>query len=67
MDMREDTRNQPRPMSHEQQRLVAELETIENDFKALCHKIGSSRELSLAVTNIEQASMWAIRHVLGSQ
>ena len=26
-------------------------------------KIGSSREMSLAITNAEQAAMWAVKHV----
>lgn len=28
-----------------------------------CNEIGRSRELSLAVTNTEQAVMWAVKHV----
>lgn len=62
----EEVRNQPRPRSHEQQMQVAELQNLEADFVALCNKIGRSRELSLAVTNMEQASMWAVRHILGA-
>lgn len=65
MDLREETRNQLRPMSHEQRMQVSELQNIEVDFITLCNKIGKSRELSLAITNIEQATMWAIRHLLG--
>ncbi len=58
-------RNDPPPRSQEQQLLVTELQNLEADFVALCNKIGKSRELSLAVTNMEQASMWAVRHLLG--
>ncbi len=32
-------------------------------FWDLCEEIGSSRELSLAKTKIEEAVMWAIKHV----
>lgn len=32
-------------------------------FIAECKKIGQSRELSLAITNAEQAVMWAVKHV----
>ena len=46
---------------------VDELRNLENDFIDLCNKIGKSRELSLAVTNMEQASMWAVRHLIGAQ
>jgi hypothetical protein len=59
--------NAPKPLSREQQMLLTEFQTLEVDFRTLCHKVGSSRELSLAVTNMEQASMWAIRHVLGTK
>ena len=32
-------------------------------FIEACNAIGKSRELSLAVTNAEQAVMWAVKHV----
>jgi hypothetical protein len=32
-------------------------------FILKCGSIGKSRELSLAVTNAEQAVMWAVRHI----
>jgi len=64
MDTREATYNQLAPLSGEQSMQVAELRGLEADFILLCNKIGKSRELSLAVTNMEQASMWAVRHVL---
>jgi len=32
-------------------------------FIAKCQEIGASRELSLAITNAEQAVMWAVKHV----
>jgi hypothetical protein len=66
MDTREETRNQPRPVSHEQRMQVDELRRLEYDFIDLCNRIGKSRELSLAVTNMEQAGMWAIRHIIGA-
>lgn len=52
------------PMSREQEIQLRELQGLEVDFIAVCSKIGSSRELSLAVTNMQQATMWAARHVL---
>lgn len=64
MDTREVTRNQPLPLSHEQQQQMAEIQALEADFVALCKRIGTSRELSVAVTNMEQAGMWALRHIL---
>jgi len=32
-------------------------------FIAACQAIGSSRELSLAITKIEEAAMWSVKHV----
>ena len=32
-------------------------------FIAKCQEIGGSRELALAITNAEQAVMWAVKHV----
>ena len=46
----------------EKQQMV-ELKDIGAAFIAKCHEIGGSRELSLAVTNAEQAVMWAVKHV----
>lgn len=33
------------------------------DFLTLCDAIGTSREMSLAKTKIEEAVMWAVKHV----
>ena len=33
------------------------------DFITLCDTIGSSRELSVAKTKMEEAVMWAVKHV----
>ena len=32
-------------------------------FHELCGRIGASRELSLAKTKIEEAVMWAVKHI----
>jgi hypothetical protein len=61
------SRNQQTPLSHEQAAFLTELQGLEADFISLCGKMGKSRELSLAITNMEQASMWAIRHLLGTK
>lgn len=46
----------------EKQQMV-ELKDIGAAFIAKCQEIGGSRELSLAITNAEQAVMWAVKHV----
>jgi hypothetical protein len=33
------------------------------DFIQQCNMIGQSRELSLAITKMEEAVMWAVKHV----
>jgi hypothetical protein len=62
----EKTSNPSRVLSQEQQMLMTELQGLETDFVNLCNRVGKSRELSLAITNMEQAGMWAFRHVLGT-
>lgn len=63
----EETRNPARTLSQEQSMLMSEFQNLENDFVALCNRTGKSRELSLAVTNMQQAAFWACRHVLGDK
>jgi len=33
------------------------------EFVELCQAVGGSREMSLAITNAEQAVMWAVKHI----
>ena len=42
---------------------MVELKDLGAAFIQKCNEIGKSRELSLAVTNAEQAVMWAVKHV----
>lgn len=42
---------------------MVELKDIGAAFIAKCQEIGGSRELALAITNAEQAVMWAVKHV----
>ena len=67
MSGEEATRNSARVLSQEQSMLMTELQNLENDFIALCNKTGKSRELSLAITNMQQAAFWALKHVLGDK
>ena len=63
----EATRNHGKPVSQEQSMLLTEFQNLENDFVALCNETGKSRELSLAITNMQQAAFWAAKHVLGDR
>lgn len=33
------------------------------NFYNLCEQVGNSREMSLAKTKIEEAVMWAVKHI----
>lgn len=52
-----------RVLSDEEKAQMVALKDIGAAFIAKCNEIGKSRELSLAVTNAEQAVMWAVKHV----
>jgi len=44
----------------------ADMQTLKDlglAFIDKCNALGKSRELSIAVTNAEQAVMWAVKHV----
>lgn len=62
----ESLRNSGKTLSKEQQLLLTELQSLESDFIALCNRTGKSRDLSLAITYMEDAAMRAVRHVIGS-
>jgi hypothetical protein len=52
-----------RVLSDDEKAQMLALKDIGAAFIAKCNEIGKSRELSLAVTNAEQAVMWAVKHV----
>jgi len=56
-------RHQYRVLSDEEKAQMVALKDLGAAFIAKCNEIGKSRELSLAVTNAEQAVMWAVKHV----
>lgn len=51
------------PLSKEEQANLSAVKDLEAEFIALCTWLGASRDLSLAITYIENASMRAQRHV----
>jgi hypothetical protein len=55
--------NEQRPLSKEEQAQISAIRDLETEFIALCNALGVSRDLSLAITYCEDASMRAIRHV----
>lgn len=67
-------RHSYRPLTEPEKVLVVRLKDVGSEFLALLHQAGgtdpdndrlASRELSLAQTKIEEAIMWAVRHVGG--
>lgn len=52
-----------RVLSDAEKQQMLELKDLGAAFIAKCNEIGKSRDLSLAVTNAEQAVMWAVKHV----
>jgi hypothetical protein len=69
-DSTENKRTVNNVMRHEY-RVLADHEKIQMrtlkdlglEFVVYCDTIGSSRELSLAKTKIEEAAMWAVKHI----
>ncbi|MCB1537338.1 MAG: hypothetical protein KDJ44_22175 [Rhodoblastus sp.] len=56
-------RHQYRVLTDEEKEAVVALKDKGAEFIALCQSRGASRELSIAITKIEEAVMWAVKHV----
>lgn len=56
-------RHQYRVLTDQEKQQMVELKDLGAAFLAKCDEVGSSREMSLAKTNAEQAVMWAVKHV----
>lgn len=56
-------RHKYRVLSDDEKAQMVKLKDLGAAFIFECEKLGKSRELSLAVTNAEQAVMWAVKHV----
>lgn len=52
-----------RVLSDDEKAQMIALKDLGAAFIAKCNEVGKSRELSIAVTNAEQAVMWAVKHV----
>ena len=52
-----------RVLSDIEKQQMVDLKDAGAAFIAKCQEIGGSRELALAITNAEQAVMWAVKHV----
>ena len=56
-------RHQYRELSEAEKEQMLKIKDLGADFLTQCDGIGTSRELSLAKTKIEEAVMWAVKHV----
>ena len=58
-------RHKYRVLSDEEKAHMQKVKDMGLEFYAYVHSIGSTRELSLAKTKIEEAVMWAVKHITG--
>ncbi len=59
-------RHQYRVLSDEEKTQMVTLKTLGSDFVVYCDIVGQgnySRELSIAKTKMEEAVMWAVKHI----
>jgi hypothetical protein len=56
-------RHEYRILSDDEKAQMKNLKDLGLAFVEACNAIGKSRELSLAITNAEQAVMWGVKHV----
>ena len=56
-------RHNYRVLSDAEKQQMVELKDLGAALITKCNEIGKSRELALAITNAEQAVMWAVKHV----
>lgn len=58
-------RHEYRILSEEEKAQVKGFKDLGEEFVRNCRQIGASRDLSLAITHMEDAVMRAVRHVTG--
>jgi hypothetical protein len=56
-------RHQYRVLSQGEKDLMQTMKDMGLKFFELCERTGQSRELAIAKTKIEEAVMWAVKHV----
>lgn len=58
-----DTRLNYRELTDAEKDMIGFIKRQQQQFIDYCRSLGSSRELSLAITKAQEASMWAVNHV----
>lgn len=56
-------RHQYRVLTDEEKAAMQKIKDMGLDFHTYIESLGKSRELSLAMTKIEEAVMWAVKHL----
>lgn len=56
-------RHQYKVLTDNEKAQMLALKDLGQAFIDLCNEIGGSRELSLAITNMQQAVFWSVNHV----
>lgn len=56
-------RHQYRVLSDGEKASMLEVKDLGAQFLTVCEQLGESRELSIAKTKIEEAVMWAVKHI----
>lgn len=58
-----DVRHKYRVLSDDEKSQMTKLKDLGLEFLNYCDQFGSSREISIAKTKIEEAVMWSVKHV----
>lgn len=56
-------RHEYKTLSDDEQQEMQHIKDLGLDFHKYLENLGTSRELSIAMTKIEEAVMWAVKHV----
>jgi hypothetical protein len=62
----DEVRSEYRELHADEKKQIANIKELGQAFIDLCNEQGKSRELSLAITNMEMAVMWAVKHITRS-
>ena len=61
--MADDTRQSYRELHPDEIAQIKKIKELGQTFIDVCNELGKSRELSLSITNMEMAVMWATKHI----
>lgn len=56
-------RHKYKVLNDQEKQQMSDLKDLGQEFLDKCDSIGSSREMSVAKTKIEEAVMWSVKHV----